>query len=61
MGTNNLLLEEAQKYFKLQRQEELSKLKERIPIVDATSTIALPIHINKTTHEMIIVHNNVDL
>jgi hypothetical protein len=49
MGTNNLLLEEAQKYFKLQRQkyfklqrqEELSKLKERIQIVDATPTIAL--------------------
>ncbi len=41
MGTNNLLLEKAQKYFKLQRQEELSKLKERIQIVEATPTIAL--------------------
>ncbi len=41
MGTNNLLLEEAQKDFKLQRQEEFSKLIERIQIVDATPTIAL--------------------
>jgi hypothetical protein len=41
MGTNNLLLEDAKKYFKLQRQEELSKLIERIQIVDATPTIAL--------------------
>lgn len=58
------------KYFKLQTQEELSKLKERIQIVDATPTIAAittfysstyPHKQNKTTHEMIIIHNNVDL